>query len=311
MKKPVINVLLSNSKYAKTNCYISQILEKLDSEYALNRIYLENNGFSSKFCRSPFPVFSLLQARILFKERFYINKLVKSSEIIIYDQDPWESIIDSGSIKDSYAKLLCDLNVKSFFVTSKWWANKVRTLGFPVEYVQMGVLERYHHNVFDYHSRRIPLFFQGTLHEYRKLFFQYLEEDNIRVNIKTSAKYTKFISNLRKAKIFIHTSPKDWRLDNQAIASNCCWIKDLEAVSQGCISIRNIDEEYLLQEIDKIPAIRTFNDYRGVRDVLGSIDSMTLDEIKEITNYSKFYVSKNMNWDQIVWLVNSYEQSGN
>ena len=308
MKLPPLNVLLFDEKYARSNCYISQILETLENDFRVNRIYIHKRNSFKKLISSPYPVLSLLQARILLQKRLEILSLIESSKILIYDQDPWESFIDTGSIKGSYEEFIKVLNVDSFLVTSKWWAKNIRAFGFPVEYVQMGVLKRLHSKNVDFGSRKVPIFFQGTLHDYRKDFFGKLTLDNVDVDIRHSEKYSKFLKNLRKAKIFLHISPQNWKINNQLVYSNCCWIKDLEAVSQGCISIRNRDDEYYLQEIDRIPAIETFVNPVEIKDILHRIDAISLKEIKGIIEESKFFVSENMNWKQIVNIVRDHAE---
>lgn len=307
-KLPLLNVILSDTNYAKHNCYISQILEKLQTKFEVNRIFVNSRLPLSRLKVSDFPTLSLLQMRTLHRKRAEINKLLKSKEILIYDQDPWESFMDEGSIKGAYLHLANELNVRSFLTTSKWWTNHIKKLGFDVDYVQMGVLDRYCYKSFDFVEREFPVFFQGTLHEYREDFFQDLQIRNIDVEILPSANYQVFISNLRRAKIFLHISPSNWKLNGGIIQSNCCWIKDLEAVSQGCLSIRNIDEEYTLQGIDSIPAIKTFRNIDQVKILIESINEMSSKEVKEITEYSRNYVVENMNWNQIVLKIREFEK---
>ena len=308
VRRPILNVLVSGYRYAKTNCYISQILESLDNVFKVNKIFFDSNFNFKTFKLSKFPTLSLLQVRVLLRMRLEVNSFIKSGELLIYDQDPWESFMDTGTIKGAYDVLASDLNVKRFLVTSQWWVNRINSLGFQTDFIQMGILNRYHYNIFDYPRRHFPIFFQGTIHPYRRDFFNQMAKLGIDVTLMESSKYQTFLSNLRNSRIFLHTSPSNWSINGEKVSANCCWIKDLEAVSQGCISIRNIDEEYSFQKINQIPAIQTYDSRSKIPSIVEEIDSLSDQEIRNITEESRSFVYENMNWHQLVSKIAEFEK---
>jgi hypothetical protein len=251
------------------------------------------------------PVISLLQMRHLVARREKIKRFLMENPVTVYDQDPWESFIDDGSLNGSYKLVTESLNVKSFWNTSKWWTNFVVSEGFDSTFVQMGIAPKYITQGLAWDRRASAPFFQGSLHPYRINFFNDLNKIGVNVNLKESVNYKGFLKNLRSEKFFLHTSHPGWEISGKAYCVNCCWIKDIEAASQGCFSIRNIDEEYLDAKIDRIPSITTYKSINEIPTLIDEIENLSSIEINQIINKSLAVIRSSFSWTQLIDLTSN------
>ena len=298
-----ITVLVYDRKYAKNNCYISQIIGMLNQHFDVRLFSLKSITETGKVYGGHSPVLSLLQMRHLVTNREKISKFLADKPLTVYDQDPWESFIDEGSLNGSYKIISESLNVKSFWNTSKWWTNFVEGQGFISNFVQMGISPKYITRGLRWEKRKSIPFFQGTLHQYRRDFFHGINDLGISTNLKESVNYQAFLKNLRSQKYFIHTSHPGWSIYGTTYCVNCCWIKDIEAASQGCFSIRNIDAEYLDAEINRIPSIITYESINDIPKLIAKIENMSSIEIDQIIHKSLDVIRSNFSWNQLVNLA--------
>ncbi len=286
--KPRLDVLVLNREYRQNNCYISQIANMLEDVFSVHYHYLREIRAKPFFfsLKSQF-VLSLLQIRILKQYIEEVRRFVNHAPVVIYDQDPWESFIDEGTTLGSYEALTSKLNIRRFFVTSIWWSNFLDSRGFNSQFIQMGISSNFLPTELDLEKRRHELLFQGTLHPYRASFFKECKSIGLDVTVLESTSYSTYLSNLREASFHIHVGHPKWSIGNSFHDPNCCWIKDLEAVSQGCISLRNFETEYHSLELHKIPAIATWKTIDEIPEII--------DEIKRDPQLHRQKVSESVN----------------
>ena len=303
LKHQPISILVYDRKYARNNCYISQIIDVLNEHFDVELFSLRSMTEKRREYRKKSPIISLLQMRHLVTKRGEIARFLADNPLIVYDQDPWESFIDEGSLNGSYKVIADSMNVKSFWNTSKWWTNFVQSEGFNSTFVQMGIVPKFITRGLKWDKRSSTPFFQGSLHPYRKDFFNNVNDIGINVNLLSSVEYKVFLRNLRSQKFFLHTSHPGWKIYGQAYCVNCCWIKDIEAASQGCFSIRNIDKEYSDAKIDRIPSILTYNHINEIPDLISKIQSLSPVAVDQIIDNSLEVISSSFSWNQIVDLT--------
>ena len=300
LKRQPISILCYDRKYAKNNCYISQIIGILNEHFDVKLFSLKSITEKSRVYRKGSPVISLLQMRHLVTKSEQITRFLMDSPLTVYDQDPWESFIDEGSINGSYKIITESMNVKGFWNTSKWWTNFVEGEGFNSTFVQMGIAPKYITRGLEWNKRDSTPFFQGSLHEYRINFFNDINDIGLDVNLRKSTNYKKFLKNLRSQRFFLHTSHPGWEIYGKTYCVNCCWIKDIEAASQGCFSIRNIDAEYADTKIDRIPSIITYKSINEIPNLINKIENLSSIEINQITNKSLDAIRSNYSWNQLI-----------
>jgi hypothetical protein len=186
-------------------------------------------------------IISVLKQRTLFNNINQLRSVIGDTPLVIYDQDPWESFIDSSLYKDAYFRFMQAFNVKAIAVTTKFWADHLRTIGLPGVFVKMWLLQRYCHVGTPFIDRPVNVAFIGRLHSYRKHLFDELMRAGVNVTyVPGTLKYNDFLRLLRDVRIFVHSEDSSICVDGKIFNLNVgLWIKDIEAVSQGCFSIRN------------------------------------------------------------------------
>ena len=300
-------VFILNKRYAKNNCYISQILESLTFYFDVKLLELHKLKYYD-LRSSPFPVLCLLQMRLLLSNIDEIARFYGSKEILVYDQDPWESFIDEGSIKNAYRIVYDQLNVSCFLNTSLWWTNFINDKNFPSRFIQMGVLPRLCTVGNDWNTRSNRIFFQGTLHPYRYAFFNKLEKLGLPLFLDKSVRYQKFLKNLRSERFFVHIGA-EWLIDETITQSNCCWIKDIEAASQGCFSIRNIDDEYRSSNIKDLSMVFPYDDLHEIPEIINRINVMPDAERDQLIKNDFNLIKTTFNWNTLSETIVIFHQN--
>jgi hypothetical protein len=265
--------LIDSLDYVKNNCWQHQIIESLSQQCELQLVELKSMGgvdFSSADA-----ILSTLKLRTIDREATRIKSIIGSLPIFVYDQDPWEAFVDGASFHGAYQKISKHLNVKSFLNTSDSWVEYVKSRGFPSKLVRMWVLPRYCDEGIEWSQRPIDVGFMGTLHQYRKNFFDQLRVDfGIKVQVSPPGDYQAWLDSLSKTKFFIHNEDdKNWSINGEPIErNNCCWAKEIEVAARGCFVLRKWDPECQTYYSDKIPTILTFNDLKEIPKLINKIE---------------------------------------
>lgn len=274
--------LIDNLDYIAGNCFQHQIQRTLEREFDITYASL-NEIIASQIDKKYDKIFCSIKARNVFKYVREIQCFLNGNEVIIYDQDPWEGFVDDGICTGHYHQSNAHLNVKSFFVTSKWWSDYVHEqVGVPTTFVKMGILPEYCQWK-PWKERKTHLAFKGKMHAHRKVFFDELKLRNIDVTIDTSSSnYRDFLNYLSNCGIYVHSEERTFIVNGEKLDYNGIWIKEIEAASQGCFVLRNYEDEAKAYDVDEISTIirfKTLDDIEGFLDIVATMTEKRLDRI--------------------------------
>jgi hypothetical protein len=73
------------------------------------------------------------------------------------------------------------------------------------------------------------------------------------------------------------------------------WIKQVEIAAQGCISIRNHEEEYHNYDLGKIPSIISYQNVDEIKDIICLMDENNDHGMKSVDE-----IKKNNHWNDII-----------
>ena len=236
--------IVDSREYVRNNCFQSQLLSHLlDQDPAYADLTLSQIR-AGALCPPCDVVLSSLRLRTLDRELQAVKRALNERQLWIYDQDPWESFIDSGACKGAYERISATLNVAGFIVTSKWWANFVRERGMPCKFARMWPSRAHCDSEPPWSSRPIEVGFKGTLHPNRRMSIERLTELGVHVSVLSPSSFGSFLHDLSLMKFFFHDEPSGgWSIDGVRIERNCVWIKEVEAMARGCLAIRTRDSE--------------------------------------------------------------------
>jgi len=294
-------LVVDSLRYIKKNCYQSQLYETLKKNFKVKVVDAQKIERGLDIDMRKFDVrLSVLRLRSLQRMIDPLDTFFKSSEIFIYDQDPWESYMDGSPFKGTYKLITDRLNVRSFLNTSKWWSDYIRQQGHPSTFVRMGMLPKLCKLGKPWEKRRIHLGFQGSLHEHRKVFFDALEAEGCEVTYLPSAPYKKFLKNLHDIRIYIHTEDAPWTVNGQTMPRNALWIKDTEAAARGCFSIRDHEDECHAYDTDELQTIFTYHDVSEVPGLIRKIENMSAEEKNQRMAHAVETMRKRDDWMTVV-----------
>lgn len=253
-----VHVLVDSLEYARTNCYVHQLLLTLERECSIKIFTLAEIMAGYMTNETPDRTLSLLKLRTLDRHLLSVKKCLGDQSLFVYEQDVWESFKDDSPYKGAYHRITNVLNVTSFLNTSKWWSDFVASRGLPSRFVTMWMLPEYCTTVPRWDTRKIDVGFCGRLHPHRQEFFEGLRGHGITVEIVPTTSYANYLTVLSQTKVFVHSESVDWTVDGEKFAANALWIKDVEAASRGCISVRDFEPEANNYGAEKIQSILTF-----------------------------------------------------
>jgi len=292
-----LHVIIDDYQYVKNNCFQHQLFKTLQNETNMTFSTMSDVNLRNKI-PSCDKILSCLKLRTLDKNIHIIKKYLNDKEIFIYEQDPWESFKDDSPYKGSYKKIYDELNVKSFLNTSKWWSDFINDKGIKSTFVKMWVLPEYCSFTPLWKNREIDIGFCGQIHPYRKNFFDFLKSKNINVTILKQSSYEGFLENLSKIKIFIHNEQVEWIVDSKKLQANALWVKDIEAASRGCISIRDYEKEHE-NYANNITSILTYKNFEESIQLI----QKTLNDVEETQskiNSSVEFIKNDEGWKSVL-----------
>jgi hypothetical protein len=224
---------------------------------------------------------------------------LKDTPIVIYDQDPWEAFRKTSPYHGTYKACRDGLNVQFFAVTTRWWQEYLSKSGYSSQFVKMWVLPEYTLSEVTTASRRTQLGFLGTLHSHRKKLFNELTNDNIDVICKTSTLgYAAYLQALSKIECFIHSENSPIEMfDQNANMNYGLWVKEIEAMSQGCFCIRDkgLDSESYLENTK---TVFLYDNVSEVKDIVKNLNNLSEKEKIEMLNESIQFVRSKDVWGE-------------
>lgn len=295
-------VLVDSLEYARSNCYIHQLLTTLERECDTTILALHQDVFIPK--SGPFDrVLLCVKLRTLVRVAERLGSLLGGQEVYVYEQDPWECFSDQATYPGSYQHIAKHLNVKSFLNTSKWWSDLINSKGLPSKFVTMWMLPEYCSAEPAWSTRKADVGFCGQLHPYRRELFERLKGEGIAVHHWPSGDYQHYLKCLSQTKIFVHSEQVDWSVGGVKLdGPNALWIKDIEAAARGCVSIRNIDDD--METYSKwydVPTIMAYDDVELLADVIRSnLEVVSPTYIDEDTSYAVEFIRNARGWRTVL-----------
>lgn len=285
--------LVDSLEYTRSNCFAHQLHKSLNA-IGVRTVQLADLRYEKR----PAAVISRLKQRTLQRMVGEISTWAGDTPFVVFDQDPWEAYRDGSAHKGSYDTIRSGLNVRTFAVTTKWWADFLNARDIPATFVKMWLLPEYCSRGPAFVDRSIDVGFVGTVHPYRKTLFDHLNSRGINVNISGNKGYSQFLTSLSNIGCFVHSEDAPFTIDGTPSNLNVgLWIKDIEAASQGCFSVRNYAEgfeTYIDENIRTVKLYHTIDDAVGIIDGIKKMDPQerqdsidrTVEYIKSIDGWS-------------------------
>ncbi len=300
--------VVDSLQYIADNCYQHQLSSILDNEFEIRRITFDR--LISQPPPSGAVVLSRLRLRTLHGQLQKISAALEDRQLIVYEQDPWESFMMGSSLRGAYETIAGKLNVVSFLNTSLWWSERVRELGLPSRFVQMWMLPQYCPEPVPWTLRKHDVVFCGTLKPHRVTFFERLKKEGVNVSFLPSRSYKDYLELLSRSRITIRSESIDWNVEFASgpvrlKRPHGLWIRDIECASRGCFSLREPDDEGRTWGIKEIPTIITFDDVESAADEIHRLASLSNDVADDLVKKSVDRVRQAEGWRSVPRAIRS------
>ena len=297
--KRVLHIVDSRS-YVRSNCFQHQLAEVMPKVAHVDTKELhEVLGHRLHSANRYDLVVSCLKQRTLFRAAQGLQAALGTLPVVVYDQDPWEAFRDGSPFKGAYKTISSYLNVKTFAVTTKWWADLIARWGLPSTFVRMWVLPEYCSSEPTFDSRSVAAGFIGALHPYRRELFEKLEALGTNVIVQGGGlNYAGFREGLSRLQCFVHSEDSPVIVEGREFNLNVgLWIKDVEAASRGCFSIRNrgSDSETYLEGIK---TVMLYDDPSEVPALLDRIQKMDPVERQSLIDGTVEFIRTANRWQE-------------
>lgn len=307
-KRPTLLWIVDSRSYISNHCYQRQLYETLASFFNVNIVSIRQIRLFGKWVNPKNYDYILcsMRQRTLVEHLDTLGRFLSGRKIWIYDEDPWQAFLDSSEHKGAYYKIRDSLtthgvDIIGFLLTSRWWSEFIRSKGFRTKFVRVGMLPRFCDAGPDWKERPVSLGFQGSSKPHREKFFADIK-DRFGLEVQTfgMTTYQKFMQNLHRIKIYLHSEDAPFTVEGQSISRQCLWLKEVEAASRGAFVIRNYEEESQAYEIKSIPSIRTFRNIEEIPEIVGAISG--LDDLgkRKILHESVEIIRERNDWQNIV-----------
>lgn len=189
------------------------------------------------------------------------------------------------------------INVQTFAVTMKWWADYIVRQSLPSKFIRMWMLPECCSATPFYGDRSVPVSFVGSLHPYRRALFEQLEKLETHVTVQAvGLGYADYLEAPSRLQVFVHSEDSPVELPNgQANLNAGLWIKDIEAAARGCFSIRNhgSDSETYL---DGVGTVLLYDEPAEVSGLLDRIQRMDPGERQSLIEKTIEFIKKADRW---------------
>lgn len=290
--------LVDSYEYATTNCFVHQLTKQLNSVSNVRTIALSE----IKNCPKPEQIICRLKQRTVHRVLNELNEWANGAPITIFDQDPWEAYKDDSPYKGIYECVAKTLNVKKMAITTKWWTDFMNNRGILTVFTPMWMLPEYCSSNLHYANRDIQIGFIGSVHPYRKQIIDYLKTVNVHVDVipGNSMSYDRYLTSLRRLRCYVHSENLPFLVDGKECNLNTCmWIKDVEAMSQGCFSLRDtgsLSETYFTDMKTSV----IYEDKRQIPSLLEHIQKMDPQERQSLIDSSVEQIRVSDRWQETV-----------
>lgn len=280
--------LVDSIPYVRDNCFQHQLAIALDQQCELVQVDLQ-----ALLSLSPLPthdgVISCLKQRTLMKYAIEAGVALHGEPCVVYDQDPWQAYMDNSPYKGAYELISKHVNVAAFAMTTKWWVDFVASKGHSTLFAKMWVLPKYCSFTMPYDQRRGNVGFVGSVHPRRQALLDVIEKGGIKTTVQrtNSLGYKAFLDELGKLRTFVHNEDMVYTIDGgrEVNFNTGMWVKDVEAASQGCFSIRNSGEgsETYLEGLETVFLYRDMSDVVGVLKHIEAMDPVARQNMIDVT----------------------------
>lgn len=224
---------------------------------------------------------SCLKQRTLFAHGKAIGRWLRDRPVVVYDQDPWQAYMTDSPYVGAYDVISRHVNVRSFALTTKWWADYVAIRGHKTMFAKMGVLPEYCARNDAYVQRKHVAGFVGTVHPRRQQILDIVTNAGITPSVlnTSSLSYRAFLSQLSQLRVFVHNEDMSYAIDDgsQLNFNTGMWVKDVEAASQGCFSVRGKGEGHETY-VGDLKTVLLYDSIDQVPDIIRAIEGIDVDE---------------------------------
>lgn len=240
--------IVDSIEYVRSNCYQRQLLDGLERACAGGLVTIPVGVLGSAEAQKLLPtadrIVSCMRQRTLDQRRNEVSRAIGDRLLVVYDQDPWEAFRQGSSCVGAYSRICAALNVDRFAVTTMSWVPRLQRLGFKSSFVPMGILPGVCSNSPTPAERPTLVGFVGAMHPYRVALFERLERAGIHVDLVPGGlTHDAYLAALSRIAVFVHRETLTFDVAGEQVdLAEGLWVKDIEAMGRGCISVRNHDD---------------------------------------------------------------------
>jgi len=282
--------------------FIAQLYETLTHEFRVEAVTV--GELTAGVRERPGPsdlVLSVLKQRIWRRLTPFLAHYIADSGIFLYDQDPWEAYHDTASSPGVYRHLAAMIPVRSYLVTSGWWAEYIAERDrLPVKFVRMGILPRLCDFGKPYAARPYEVGFQGTVHGHRKAFFDRMRTRGLQVACLERQPFEKFLETVQDIGVFLYDDSDAINLDGIPTSVHGLWGKCLTVAARGCFVVRNYDLSMAHFGIDELPTVFAFRTEEDVPEIIEKIRSMPEKERNQRIHTAVSRIKDRNDWMTVV-----------
>lgn len=298
--------LVDSVGYVRENCFQHQLARSLERQCDL--VQVELRDISPTGLAGEADVFiSCLKQRTLMQHALRIGSWLAGRELVVYDQDPWQAYMDDSPFAGAYDVISRAINVKTFALTTEWWTDFLRTKGLPSSFVRMWVLPEYCSPNVPYVERTKVAGFVGSVHPRRRQLLDVIDAAGIQTSVlaTNSLDYASFLSELARLRCFVHNESMTYTVEGgrELNFNTGMWVKDIEALSQGCFSIRNVGDgarSYFdgLPEEGGQSMVRLVDRLEDVPEAIRDIERMEPNSRQYLIERTVEYIRRSDRWQE-------------
>jgi len=297
-----INVLAESYNHITSTHYPHQVFKTLQKNFDVS-LYTMNDVRLKNKIKNDDQTISFLKLRNIDRNIPLLKDYLENKPISVYEEDPWESFVDNSQWKGSYQRIYSELNVKTYLNTTSFWSEHANSKGIPSKFIRASMLPEYSVHT-KWEDKDINLGFCGSVHPWRREFFNFLETKGLKVKILPMTNYQDFLKTLSRIKIFLFCEKINWTVDGEKFPVNAKWIRCIEACSRGCISLREFEtESYKHASKEDVPAKLAYQNFDDAVYIINEILCKPNDYMNLITESSVDYIKNNLNWSDIITAI--------
>ncbi len=305
--KPILYDIVDTHVYIQTNCFQHQLNVVLHEHFSVDQIEVRELLSGQRTIPDGALVLVRLKLRTFANNLSSLAPILKKTRLFVYEQDTWENFLVDSPYYGSYKKICDALPVISFLNMSHWWSDLVKSVNMPSNFVQVWMLPQYCTEPTPWSQRRHDVVFCGTMYPHRVAFFDKLRAAGVDVEIVPSGKdYRSYLDLLSSSKIAIRSEMINWKIDIGIGTGaftvnypNAQWQRDIECAARGCVSMRELDNEAGLWDIDEIPSIIPFRDLESAATNVRNVLSAQPEKMDELINRSVSVVKNRRGWQTV------------